>query len=68
MKFEAEGREFAKRIEITRTIYSDSKRSEQSFGDRTIFQLAPGGFSYLMQTLIIDSFNTQLGLKRMDCE
>ena len=30
LKFEAEGREFAKIFEITRTIYSNSKRSEQS--------------------------------------
>ena len=29
MKFEAEGREFAKNFEITRTICSNSERSEQ---------------------------------------
>jgi hypothetical protein len=29
LKFEAEGREFAKFLEITRTIYSNSERSEQ---------------------------------------
>ena len=29
LKFEAEGREFAKKFEITRTIYSNSERSEQ---------------------------------------
>ena len=29
MKFEAEGREFAKFFEITRTIFSSSERSEQ---------------------------------------
>ena len=28
-KLEAEGREFAKNFEITRTIYSNSKRSEE---------------------------------------
>ena len=29
LKSEAEGREFAKKIEITRTIYSNGERSEQ---------------------------------------
>ena len=29
LKFEAEGREFKKKIEITRTIYSNSESSEQ---------------------------------------
>ena len=29
LKFEAEGREFFKIFEITRTIYSNSERSEQ---------------------------------------
>ena len=29
LKFEAEGLEFAKNFEITRTIYSNSERSEQ---------------------------------------
>ena len=29
LKFEAESREFAKKIEITKTIYSNSERSEQ---------------------------------------
>ena len=29
LKFEAEGRKFAKKIEITRTIYSNSERLEQ---------------------------------------
>ena len=29
LKFEAEGREFAKNFEITRTIYSNSESSEQ---------------------------------------
>ena len=29
LKFESEGREFAKYFEITRTIYSNSERAEQ---------------------------------------
>ena len=29
LKFEAEGGEFAKKFEITRTIYSNSERAEQ---------------------------------------
>ena len=41
LKFEAEGWEFAKIFEITRTIYSNSERSEQVL----VTELVPGGFS-----------------------
>ena len=46
LKFEAEGREFAKNFEITRTIYLKSERT--MFGNKMLFQLVPGGFSYLI--------------------
>jgi hypothetical protein len=46
LKFEAEGREFAK---ITRTLYSNSERSEQCLVfNRMLFKLVPGDFSYLI--------------------
>ena len=38
-KFEAEGREFAKIFEITRTIYSNSERSEQFLVTEYFFNL-----------------------------
>ena len=37
--FEAEGREFAKKFEITRTIYSNSERSEQFLLTECFFNL-----------------------------
>ena len=39
LKFEAEGREFAKFFEITRTIYSNSERSEQFLVTECFFNL-----------------------------
>ena len=39
LKFEAEGREFAKNFEITRTIYSNNKRSEQFLVTECFFNL-----------------------------
>ena len=39
LKFEAEGREFAKEFEITRTIYSNSERSEQFLVTECFFSL-----------------------------
>ena len=36
LKFEAEGGEFAKKFEITKTIYSNSERSEQVLGFRNM--------------------------------
>ena len=39
LKFEAEGREFAKIFEITRTIYSNSERSEQFLVTECFFNL-----------------------------
>ena len=38
-KFEAEGREFEKKIEITITIYSNSERSEQFLLKECFFTL-----------------------------
>ena len=39
LKFEAEGREFAKMFDITRTIYSNSERSEQFLVTECFFNL-----------------------------
>ena len=39
LKFKAEGREFAKNFEITRTIYSNSERSEQFLVTECFFNL-----------------------------
>ena len=39
LKFEAEGREFAKNFEITKTIYSNSERSEQFLVTECFFNL-----------------------------
>ena len=39
LKFVAEGREFQKKIEITRTIYSNSKKSQQVFVIGCFFNL-----------------------------
>ena len=39
LKFEAEGREFAKNFEVTRTIYSNSERSEQFLVTECFFNL-----------------------------
>ena len=39
LKFEAEGREFEKKFEITRTIYSNSERSEQFLATECFFNL-----------------------------
>ena len=47
LKFEAEGREFAKKIEITRTIYSNRERSEHFLVTECFFNF-PGGFSDLI--------------------
>ena len=46
LKFKAEVREFAKKFEITRTIYSNSERSEQVLVTGC-FLTVPGCFSYL---------------------
>ena len=43
-KLEADGWKFAKKISVTRTIYSNSESSEHFFGNR---MLLPGGFSCL---------------------
>ena len=46
LKFDAQGREFAKFLRsLEQSIYSNSERSEQFFDNR---MLVPGGFSYLM--------------------
>ena len=37
LKFEAEGREFAKNFEFTRKICSNSERLEQFLGNRMLF-------------------------------
>ena len=47
LKFKAEGRELAKKFEITRTICSNSERSEQ-FLVTDFFYFIPGGFSDIM--------------------
>ena len=39
LKFEAEGREFSKNFVITRTIYSNSERSEQLLATECFFNL-----------------------------
>jgi len=39
LKFKAKGREFAKHFEITRTIYSNSERSEQFMVTECFFNL-----------------------------
>jgi hypothetical protein len=39
LKFETEGREFCKKIEITRTIYSNSERSEHFLVTECFFKL-----------------------------
>ena len=39
LKFKAEGREFKKKIEITRTIYSNSEKSQQVFVIGCFFNL-----------------------------
>jgi hypothetical protein len=45
LKFEAEGPGFAKKFEITRTISSNSERSEQFLVTECFFNLLkPGGF------------------------
>ena len=48
LKSEAEGREVSKFFEITRTIHSNSERSEQFLVTECFFWLVPGGFSYLI--------------------
>ena len=45
LKFEAEGQEFEKIFESTRTIYFKQWKVRTIFGNRMLFQLVPGGFS-----------------------
>ena len=44
LKVEDEGREFAKKFEITRTIYSNSERSEQFLATECFFNFCPWKF------------------------
>ena len=45
LKFEAEGREFAKFLRSLEQ-FIQTVESQKNFGNRTIFKLVPGGFSY----------------------
>ena len=62
MKFKAEGREFAKFVEITRTIYSNIERGEQ-FLKLDFFLLVPGGFSDLIIRIIRIQIGKIIGLE-----
>ena len=47
LKFEADGQEFAKFLRLLEQFIQTVK-GQTNFGNRMLFQLAPGGFSYLM--------------------
>ena len=49
MEFEAEGREFAKIFEITKTFIQTVK-GQKTFGNRMFFQLVLGGSSDLIHS------------------
>ena len=44
LKFEAEGQEFAKFLRLLEQQW----KAKRTFGNRILFQLVPGGFSYLI--------------------
>ena len=64
MKFEAEDREFAKKIEITRTIYSNSERIEKNLVTECFFHL----FQEVSHIIQIRAIEIQIGKKYRDLE
>ena len=60
MKFEAEGREFAKFFEITRTIYSNSERSEQFLVTEYCSKKEKIGNVHIFCQFMIDFFDTKI--------
>ena len=49
LKFETEGQEFANFLGVTRTVYTNSERSEQFWVTKCFFNyIVPEGFSYLI--------------------
>ena len=48
LKFEAEGREFAKELRSLEQFHSSSERSEQFLVTECFFKLVPGDFSDLI--------------------
>ena len=65
LKFEAEGREFAKKFEISRTIYSKSERSDQFLKQNAVLTFS---WRFLRSNILCITIRIQIGRNYWDLE